>query len=1252
MIEGARRLPLRHVTIRTPWHDNGWTGRVCSAPEANTSCLALSRIAKSKPSDLEERAGASFLDLDETWLPPCVDERVSFMLGQDLILSKNHPYRERSPDTHGHFAPTKLRLLAYSAACIPFSWMLSRHVEGDEEEVGSAHRLKLGYSPEREPELGFTTSWIQDRSNQLVMLDTFFSALKKRESLCFFYAKKTPLSESSRRVIIGVGRVEAVGPHTDYETTGPGPLDSVLWERCVRHSIRPDGEDGFLMPYAEALAAAEADPTYPLESCVAFAPDEQFESYSYASEHLSHDGAIASLLACASALRAMEERSETSFRGQLSWIDRELNRLWGARGVHPGLGSALSAFGLEYGTLIAFEIEHRGATPGTPFDAFAFIDQYVSDPALHPELEALGFGATFREKWLKLPGERRRLLDLIARCDLSAQVAGVFYQPSLRAVQGVPASDADLLSNPYLIFELGHRELGVAFGAVDRGVFPPESIRKGFSLPAPSAMSDAIDPRRVRALAVDILWRAAMEEGHTLLPEPWLVRRCLEAPLDPPCPADEDTFAMAAEHLQAHVQDVQNADGTRALKLNWYGDARDLISRAVKKRVAGARHELSLDWRKLVDAAIDKPLPQDTAELQTEQQGRTEKSDALRELVCSRLSVLIGPAGSGKTTLLRTVCDLPTIGDRVLLLAPTGKARVRLEEATNRLGQAKTLAQFLQRWKRYDGATQRYFWNPDAPRENGYSTVIVDECSMLTEDQLAALFDAVEGVQRFILVGDPRQLPPIGAGRPFFDICAHLALESATVFPRVARGYAELTTVRRQQGEGRDDVLLARQFSGDSLDPGADEVWDRLAEGALDNVKAVKWNAPRTLSNVLFSELVDELGLSGPDDEAAFECSLGGTPYEETGGIFFWAGRDGAPGAASKSHAWQILSPVRAGLAGVDVLNQETQRRFRKGWTSKAQQRGAKVPPPAGPQGLVYGDKVINVRNNGRRRTYPKVDGAYVANGDLGIVVGGYRTGKMKYRPRDLEVEFHSQAGVKFTYWSSEFTGDDADPQLELAYALTVHKTQGSQFGRTFVVVPRNCRPLSRELLYTALTRHEDHLTLLHEEPVGELRRFTHPSESEIARRMTDLFSPPRPIEVLTYSGQTFLDANLIHRTSRNELVRSKSELAIAEKLIARNVPYSYEQPIQLAGKTRYPDFTITDDDTGVTVYWEHLGMLGDPTYKARWEAKLADYAAEGILPWNKDAPAARVLVTTEDGLGSGLDMLRVDAIISEVLCA
>jgi hypothetical protein len=55
-----------------------------------------------------------------------------------------------------------------------------------------------------------------------------------------------------------------------------------------------------------------------------------------------------------------------------------------------------------------------------------------------------------------------------------------------------------------------------------------------------------------------------------------------------------------------------------------------------------------------------------------------------------------------------------------------------------------------------------------------YGTVIVDESSMLTEDMLGALFDSLSGVKRYILVGDPSQLPPIGAGRPFVDIVANL----------------------------------------------------------------------------------------------------------------------------------------------------------------------------------------------------------------------------------------------------------------------------------------------------------------------------------------------------------------------------------------------------------------------------------------------------------------------------------------------
>jgi hypothetical protein len=255
------------------------------------------------------------------------------------------------------------------------------------------------------------------------------------------------------------------------------------------------------------------------------------------------------------------------------------------------------------------------------------------------------------------------------------------------------------------------------------------------------------------------------------------------------------------------------------------------------------------------------------------------------------------------------------------------------------------------------------------------------------------------------------------------------------------------------------------------------------------------------------------------------------------------------------------------------------------------------------------------VRNKGRRRTYPLQEGAYVANGDIGIVVGEFKRGKMKKRPRNFEVEFNSQPGIVFKYPGWEFSGDDGSPELELAYTLTVHKTQGSQFRQTFLVVPKHCRPLTRELLYTALTRHRDRIVILHEDDLGALRRYAEPAASEIARRMTDLFTEPAPIEVLTTAGPTFLDEQLLHRTSRNELVRSKAELAIAEKLIAMGIGYVYERPLQLGDRTRWPDFTIEDAD-GVTYYWEHLGLLSNPVYVQRWKKKRKAYLDAGVRPF------------------------------------
>ena len=355
---GARRLPPHHITIRVPWHDGGWTGSVCARPLDNTSCLILPRIGEGRRDDVEVRCASQRLDeLDRADLPPCVGERVSFMAPFALTRTMTHPYMEFYPETHGHFAPTRFVQPSYSAACVPFRWMLREKIEGNAKdgEIGIAERLKIGWVSDREPDIRsrggkeVETAWVQERENQLALLDTFFGALRPAESLCFFYAKRTPLSEQSRRVIVGVGRVLSVGEATEYAyKENNRPLRCVLWERNVDHSVRPGFADGFLFPYQEALALAEREGMDP-EEFVAFAPDEHFDAYSYGSELLTHDGAVASLVACAATLHRIRSRIEGPWDQALAWIDTQLNRLWKARGAFPGLGSALSAFGYEWG---------------------------------------------------------------------------------------------------------------------------------------------------------------------------------------------------------------------------------------------------------------------------------------------------------------------------------------------------------------------------------------------------------------------------------------------------------------------------------------------------------------------------------------------------------------------------------------------------------------------------------------------------------------------------------------------------------------------------------------------------------------------------------------------------------------------------------------------------------------------------------------------------------------------------------------
>lgn len=302
----------------------------------------------------------------------------------------------------------------------------------------------------------------------------------------------------------------------------------------------------------------------------------------------------------------------------------------------------------------------------------------------------------------------------------------------------------------------------------------------------------------------------------------------------------------------------------------------------------------------------------------------------------------------------------------------------------------------------------------------------------------------------------------------------------------------------------------------------------------------------------------------------------------------------------------------------------------------------------------MYGDKVINLVNTNpalpwfrHRNVYPRKDDAYIANGEIGMAVGFFRRNGLPDLRWKLEIEFSSQPGFKYDYTSRDFS-EEGNPVLELAYVLTVHKAQGSEFGKVFLVLPNRSRLLSRELLYTALTRQRDRVVILHQGPRMDLRRFSSDDQSETARRLTNLFIAPSPVVI---EGR-FFEEHLIHRTARGEMVRSKSEVIIADHLTSRGVDYGYEQPLTVAGVTKYPDFTIEDMETGSNFYWEHCGMLHVPSYRRRWEEKLAWYRANGILPHDEGSGQRGTLIITRDEANGSIDSMKILRAISEVLGA
>ena len=1220
---------IQHLSIRIPWKDNGYNGLVCNKPCFNNSCLRLKNIASEKDDDYEDKLANKPIKGHEMEIP-CLSEGGCFMANECYTRTLVHPYKESNPKTHGHFYETELNYPEFSLPARPFRWTMLSSIEERAKKYG------IDYDPVREPDLRFNTNWVQDSVNQRAIFKAFYENVEINKSLVIPYAKQVPFTDDPKRVVMGVGYVTSMIEPPDHNCTDEGTLHSILWETMVGHSIRDDRHNGFLLPYREMMEYADEHPEFDINSITVFADDEYFDEFSYATEHVSYDAVISVLSQIIKSLEIIKGCIPGNWNECIQWTRDRLKEVWIERGVYPGFDSMLYAAGfVDNYYLIANKIkdlvEDESKFESKVEDILQNYQSYFSkdDQKL--------FNKTVIKYFLSLSDERKKLFWLLSRMSLTPDQACLIFLSENRIKFGLEFSDKDILENPYIIYEktrLFETEYRISAKKVDMAVFPPEIIRDINDLQEPSALESGNDERRVRAYIVSQLEQEALN-GHTVYPKEFIVTRINELPIEPECYVNNDIMGAIQDFLEGEMT-VIDCEGGEAYQLNRLKEFDEIIRSSVKSKTEkdNKRHQIDEDWDLIVEEEFKKKKIPDFKERKLAKQ---ERVDILKELAASRLSVLVGGAGTGKTTLLALLCKSPQIQNGgVLLLAPTGKARVRMTQAMHEHGvecKAKTVAQFLGESGRYDGYTMLYrLSNEEA--ENVPFTVIIDECSMLTEEMCGALFQALKKkAKRIILVGDPNQLPPIGAGRPFVDIVQKLG-EGIEGFPRQGKGYGELTVNMRQfagDGEVREDSELASWYTENPNDLN-DDIFAQLQTGKLgDRVAFKKWDTPEDLRNKIFEVISDETNMSDVDDIEGFNISLGGVINNG------WMNFGSNP---TMIEDWQILSAYRndAGI-GTLTINRyiHDKYRFKDGLTMpNSKIRGTKYL--LGVEGIMYGDKVINVINQ-KRSGYPKSpDNNYVANGEVGIVENlKYKNYEKNIKSNSHQVRFSSQPDCCY-YWDSRVS-EEGNTDLELAYALTVHKAQGSEFGVAILVISEPSRMLTKELLYTAITRQKNKLVILYNDDAVKLRDYSDMSSSEVARRFTCLFRTP---EITEYKGR-YYEKNLIHMTLKGDLVRSKSEVIIANMLYESGIDYEYEKEIDFGkdGK-RIPDFTIMDEDGDVCCYWEHCGMLGDSGYSRHWEEKKKIYAKHNIIPGEN-------LIVTEDSLNGAIDSKKIKEYIDQI---
>ena len=394
---------------------------------------------------------------------------------------------------------------------------------------------------------------------------------------------------------------------------------------------------------------------------------------------------------------------------------------------------------------------------------------------------------------------------------------------------------------------------------------------------------------------------------------------------------------------------------------------------------------------------------------------------ALKNALTHKLTILTGGPGTGKTTILRALVDiLKAKKVRVHLAAPTGRAAQRLSETTG--GFASTIHRLL----KYDAATGGFTANENAPLATDF--LVLDEASMLDARLASALLQAVPARAHLLLVGDTDQLPSVGAGNVLKDLIAvSTAAGDAAPSPRFDAASDPSNSPSSTGASPAAPALPVTRLSVIYRQQGQSQI--------VTTAHAINSGDPTlgaVLPDVASAQVWADLNFIAAADTEDCVRKVIELVTEFIPRKLKWP---------HPIHDVQILAPMHKGIAGVGNFNTQLQSALnplQPGARALRSVHGEYRP----------GDKVIQLRNN-----YDKA----LFNGDIGTIVS------IDTEAGTLDAKFDHDI---HTFDRGEFAN------LALAYAISIHKSQGSEYP--VVIVPllkAHFMMLQRNLIYTAITR-------------------------------------------------------------------------------------------------------------------------------------------------------------------------------------